>query len=915
MMESRIGSKNEQPWSKETARPSLRQTQPKSSRTMNEDNQSTFKNVSRKPGLQIWTINNMQMVPVPSQAFGNFFEGDCYIILYTSANKGSADIHYWIGTSSSQDEQGAAAIFVTQLDEYLGGSPVQHREVQGSESPRFRGYFKNGLIYKKGGVASGFNHVDTNAYNVLRLLHVKGRKHVTAREVEVSWKSFNNGDIFLLDMGKAIVQWNGPQSNRREKLKAMLMAQDIRDRERGGRAQIGLVEGGDERDSPELMKVMTTVLGQRSGQLKNATSDDQPDGPQNTSVRLYHVFDNSGNLVVQEVATQPLTQDLLHSSDCYIADQGGSSVMVWKGKQASKEERREALNRALGYIKAKNYPPSTRVEVMSEGGESAMFKHLFKSWIDKGQTQGLGSTYSVGKIAKVEQVKFDVMQLHARPELAAQQRMVDDASGEVKVWRIENLELAEVNPSTYGQFYGGDCYLVLYTYQISGQQQYLLYMWQGRHATQDEITACAYQAVNVDNKFNGAPVQVRVVMGKEPRHFLAIFKGKLILFEGGTGRPGVVNPDAAARLFQVRGTNEFNTKATEVLARASSLNTNDVFLLRTDQMCYLWYGKGCSGDERVMGRAMSDVLSKQDKQVVMEGQEPAEFWVALGGKAPYATDKRLQKEEPPHSPRLFECSNQTGQFRMTEVDDYAQCDLDEEDSMLLDTWEELFLWVGNLANQYETKEAWTCAQIYLRTHPAGRDPDTPVLFVKQGYEPPTFTGWFNAWDPHKWSGGNSYEEMKKKLRDPASLSQITVDLKNSSLNKSPVSGGGYRAPGGPVSSPPPYRIHGGDLSPRPSTPTSPSIQRGQSPSSGFSPSLSRVGGTVSPSAGGSGTYLDPDLLLNKSASELPQGVDPSQREDYLSDVDFENLLGTNRSDFRRLPKWRQSDLKKKSGLF
>lgn len=37
--------------------------------------------------------------------------------------------------------------------------------------------------YKKGGVASGFQHVETNAYDVLRLLHVKGRKHVTATEV------------------------------------------------------------------------------------------------------------------------------------------------------------------------------------------------------------------------------------------------------------------------------------------------------------------------------------------------------------------------------------------------------------------------------------------------------------------------------------------------------------------------------------------------------------------------------------------------------------------------------------------------------------------------------------------------------------------------------------------------------------
>lgn len=50
---------------------------------------------------------------------------------------------------------------------------------------------------------------------------------------------------------------------------------------------------------------------------------------------------------------------------------------------------------------------------------------------------------------------------------------------------------------------------------------------------------------------------------------------------------------------------------------------------------------------------------------------------------------RLQREEPPHSPRLFECSNQTGRFRMTEVYDFAQSDLDEEDVMLLDTWEEV----------------------------------------------------------------------------------------------------------------------------------------------------------------------------------------------------------------------------------
>lgn len=37
--------------------------------------------------------------------------------------------------------------------------------------------------------------------------------------------------------------------------------------------------------------------------------------------------------------------------------------------------------------------------------------------------------------AKVEQVKFDATSMHVQPQVAAQQKMVDDGSGEVEVWR------------------------------------------------------------------------------------------------------------------------------------------------------------------------------------------------------------------------------------------------------------------------------------------------------------------------------------------------------------------------------------------------------------------------------------------------------------------------------------------------
>uniref|UniRef100_A0ABM5GMP5 Villin-like protein n=1 Tax=Pogona vitticeps TaxID=103695 RepID=A0ABM5GMP5_9SAUR len=854
--------------------------------------------IERKQGLQIWIIEKMKMVPVPEKAYGSFFEGDCYIILNnTKTRTGFAtDLHYWIGRDSSQDEQGAAAFYVTQMDDALGGNPVQHREVQGHESAAFKSYFKKGIIYKKGGVASGFKHVETNMYNVKRLLHVKGKKHVSATEVDLSWNSFNKGDVFLLDLGKVIIQWNGPSCNVAEKSRGMILARSIRDGERGGRAQIGIID--NEKDSPDLMQIMNAALGERHGELREAVPDEKADEIQKSNVRLYHVYENGKDLVVQEIATRPLTQDLLQHEDCHILDQGGYKIYVWRGKNSSKDERKAAFSRAVGFIQAKGYPATTNVEVINDGAESAMFKHLFQKWVEKDETQGLGKTHNVGKIAKVEQVQFDVTQLHARPELAAEQRMVDDASGKVEVWRIENLEMAPVNPRTYGQFYGGDCYLVLYTYMTSGRPHYIIYMWLGRHASADEITACAFNAVELDRKYNDEPVQVRVTMGKEPRHFLAIFKGNLIIYEGGTSRDQKTEPEPSVRLFQVRGTDEFNTKTIEVPARASSLNSNDVFLLRTNQVCYLWCGKGCSGDEREMAKTVADIISKRDKQTILEGQEPAEFWAALGGKAPYSSDKRFQEEVSKYQPRLFECSNQTGRFIMTEILDFCQDDLDEDDVMLLDTWEEIFLWLGKSANSYEKTESVASAKEYLKTHPAGRDVATPIIMVKQGHEPLNFTGWFAAWDPYKWSDGMTYEEMKRSLGNVSAISEITVDLKNANLNNRNTSTK-------PALTHPEVSGTGTSFQPPQTDPAVSSSNNNNNSYNSNTPLLQ---------TSGDGSYPR-EMLINKTVDELPEGLDPTKKEYYLSDEDFHDIFGKSKEEFYQMPKWKQQNEKKQYGLF
>ncbi|XP_036313974.1 advillin isoform X1 [Pipistrellus kuhlii] len=844
---------------------------------------SAFRAVGNDPGIITWRIEKMELALVPQSAHGSFYEGDCYIILSTrrAGSLLSQDIHFWIGKDSSQDEQSCAAIYATQLDDYLGGSPVQHREVQYHESDTFRGYFKQGIIYQRGGVASGMKHVETNTYDVERLLHVKGKRNVRATEVEMSWDSFNRGDVFLLDLGKVIIQWNGPESNSGERLKAMLLAKDIRDRERGGRAEIGVIEGDKEAASPELMKILQDTLGRRSV-IKPAVPDEIIDQQQKSNIMLYHVSDSDGQLVVREVVTRPLVQDLLSHDDCYILDHSGTKIYVWKGRGATKAEKQMAMSKALNFIKMKGYPSSTNVETVNDGAESAMFKQLFQKWSVKEQTAGLGKTFSVGKIGKtapdclptgtaewqawmifthsaspnpfsaaqVSQDKFDVTLLHSKPAVAAQERMVDDGDGKVEVWRIENLELVPVEHQWYGFFYGGDCYLVLYTFEVYAKPRYILYIWQGRHASQDELAASAFRAVEVDRKFDGAPVQVRVTMGKEPRHFMAIFKGKLVIFEGGTSRKGNAEPDPPVRLFQIQGNDKSNTKAVEVPAFASSLNSNDVFLLRAQAEHYLWYGKGSSGDERAMAKELAGLLCDGTEDTVVEGQESPAFWDLLGGKAPYANHKRLQQEILDVQPRLFECSNKTGRFIVTEITEFTQDDLNPGDVMLLDTWDQVFLWIGAEANAMEKEGALATAQEYLHTHPSGRDTDTPILIIKQGFELPIFTGWFLAWDSHMWSAGKSYEQLKEELGDTAAITRITADMRSTTLSLN-----------------------------------------------------SEI------------KYYPIDVLLKNQDQELPEDVDPAKKENYLSEQDFVSVFGITRGQFAALPGWKQLQMKKEKGLF
>ncbi|KAL3046863.1 hypothetical protein OYC64_021144 [Pagothenia borchgrevinki] len=713
-----------------------------------------FETAGKKPGLQVWRIEKMDLAPVPPELHGNFYTGDSYILLHTTSAP-SYNVHSWFGDETSQDERGAAAIFMTQLDNFLRGAPIQFTEFQNQESNSFLSYFKYGITYKKGGVASGFNHIVINDLETQRLLHVKGRRVIKASEVPMKWSSFNRGDCFIIQLKECIYHWAGSECNMFERLKTTEMAIGIRDNELHCRAQIEMIDEGSE---PEAV---IQVLGPKPD--LPASCDKINDRENQSMVSLYMISDAAGSMKATLVADKnPFKQDMLSPGECYILDNGrNNQLLVWKGSDANKDERQASMKAASKFIKDKNYPQKTQIIVMPAGGESTLFKQFFHNWLDKDETTGPSKAYTIGSIANVEQIPFDASKLHDNKVMAAQHGMVDDGSGTVKIWRVEGGDKIPVDPSKYGQFFGGDCYLVLYSYTDGAREKHNIYIWQGLKCSRDELAASAFLTVQLDDSMGGAATQVRVTQGQEPPHLVSVFKEKpLVVHLGGTSREGGESKPGCTRLFHIRLSSTKATRAVEVEPTASSLNTNDVFVLKTPDSLFLWKGKGAAPEEMGAARHVATMLGGT-ATVVEETNEPNGFWSALGGKKQYQTSKSLQKMV--RHPRLFGCSNKTGRLIAEEVPgEYSQIDLLPDDVMILDTWNQIFVWVGKQANETEIKGSPTIAKDYVKADPSGRE-GVPISIIKQGEEPLYFTGWFLAWDSKLWEK-DPLECTKARLR-------------------------------------------------------------------------------------------------------------------------------------------------------
>lgn len=326
------------------------------------------------PKKAVWRVQQLKLVPVPKSEWGKFYSGDCYLLYDSDVEE---HVYFWIGSECSVDEQAVAAIKAVELDNVFGGVPVQHREVQGYESARFKSLFPSGLIIKLGGTEAGLRRAAAREEEA-QLYRIRGGRRPVLTQVPLGWASMNHGDTFVLDSGRKIFVWAGSSSSGMERMVAGGLAAKLRDEV--GEEIVHVADGEEEEEVDQEWTEHLPLEGK--GEVRDAEAAEDKAVATNLSkeITLYKVSDITGSMAVDKVKSGQLTQDDLGGTDAYLINGGALGIWVWLGKQSSTEERKAVMELGEKFIKDENLPPHTALTRVFQSGEPEEFKSLFSQW-------------------------------------------------------------------------------------------------------------------------------------------------------------------------------------------------------------------------------------------------------------------------------------------------------------------------------------------------------------------------------------------------------------------------------------------------------------------------------------------------------------------------------------------------------
>jgi len=351
-------------------------------------------------------------------------------------------------------------------------------------------------------------------------------------------------------------------------------------------------------------------------------------------------------------------------------------------------------------------------------------------------------------------------------EALAMMEEINDFLESMECFVFENKRFVRLPEKEFGQFYSEDSYLFVCKYwkieennnnestatqkegdetnegegeqgESEGTIECKLYFWQGRDANQSGWLTFTF---SLKKKFKDIEI-IKLNQQQESPQFLSHFKRKFIIHKGKrrpNNQPAKItntNGTSAAaatastttKMYHLRK-NPYSAICTRCIqldsAKAQNLCSEFCYIVcvpfeesdsSTKGIVYVWIGSKSNPDEASLTEEIAQYMYEDSYsiQVLSEGEEPETFfWHSLEGKKHYDTSAEYMKYM-----RLFRCSNDKGYFAVTEkCIDFCQDDLSDDDIMILDNGEFVYLWIGPTSTEIEVKLSFKSAQVNIEKY-------------------------------------------------------------------------------------------------------------------------------------------------------------------------------------------------------
>lgn len=310
----------------------------------------------------------------------------------------------------------------------------------------------------------------------------------------------------------------------------------------------------------------------------------------------------------------------------------------------------------------------------------------------------------------------------------------------LRIWRVVQFKIQNWPENEYGNFYSGDSYIVLNTYQREGEDKLLhdLHFWIGKYSTQDEYGTAAYKTVELDTYLDDGPVQHRETQGNESGLFKSYFESMTIRKGGAkSGFRHVEEAKAEPKLFHFSKDGK-TVKVYEKSPYKEYLSSDDVFIIDSGEHLYQCNGANCDKMEKFSAAGYLQELEakRKCKSTIVDEEEDgfADVMQYLKDREDGRQKKITSKPQRESIKRMLEISEQDGEVTLSDVAEGESVCLEllqPDNVYIVDLVKHVYVWVGGGASSGEKRNGLAYAHKYLQ---GVGYPDVPISVLKQGID-------------------------------------------------------------------------------------------------------------------------------------------------------------------------------------